>query len=255
MRRCRSPRGVALVMIAVLAGGLLTACGQLFFSSDQGRDRGQEQAGDPDVIDRVRSLDLLPRFPRQDSTSRGQADRARPAEFKGVEVAAVASARPPAQPTGDGFELSFENTPVTTVAKVVLGDILEAGYTIDPRVQGTITLASVRPVAKSDLLYVLENALRLSGVALVRDAAGYRLIPQGEAVGAGNIDQAAIRAEPGFGVSVVPLQYVSAATLLKPLDSCSTVLPPGPAPFAPIRRAICSSYKATAPSAARPSTR
>jgi len=41
-------------------------------------------------------------------------------------------------------------------------------------------------------------------------------------VGAGNIDQAAIRAEPGFGVSVIPLQYVSAATLLKLLDSFAT---------------------------------
>jgi general secretion pathway protein D len=210
------------VTLAVIVGALLTACGQVFLSSDQARDNGRDHSGEPDLMDRVRSLDLLPRFPRQDVTSRNQADRATPAEFNGVEVPAVASLRAKAQSTGDGFELSFENTPVTTVAKVVLGDILEAGYTIDPRVQGTITLASVRPVPKSDLLFVLENALRLSGVALVRDAAGYRLVPQSDAVGAGNIDQAEIRAEPGFGVSVIPLQYVSSATLLKLLDSFAT---------------------------------
>ena len=40
----------------------------------------------------------------------------------------------------DGYELNFENTPVATVAKVILGDIMGTGYSIDPRIQGTITL-------------------------------------------------------------------------------------------------------------------
>src|SRR5207253_1886808 len=123
------------------------------------------------------------------------------------------------QPVGNGFELNFENTPIATVAKVVLGDILGIGYTIDPRVQGTVSLASVRPVPKSDILYVLENALRLSGTVLVHDAAGYRLIPMGDAVGSGGVDANGTNPEPGYGISVVPLQFVSAPTLLKLLDS------------------------------------
>ena len=56
----------------------------------------------------------------------------------------------------------------------------------------------------------------------MRDAAGYRLIPQGEAVGAGNIDQAAIPRRVGLWCLRLPLQYVSAATLLKLLDSFAT---------------------------------
>ena len=56
----------------------------------------------------------------------------------------------------DGFDLNFENTPVATVAKVVLGDIMGVGYVIDPRAQGTISLSSGRAVAKKDLLFVLE---------------------------------------------------------------------------------------------------
>jgi general secretion pathway protein D len=79
----------------------------------------------------------------------------------------------------------------------------------------------VRPVAKSDIVFVLENALRLSGVVLIRDTAGYRLTPLGDAVGAGHVD-AADASEPGFGVSVVPLQHVSAQTLLKLMDSFAT---------------------------------
>src|SRR5262249_24492751 len=111
---------------------------------------------------------------------------------------------------------------IASVAKVVLGDILATGYTIDPRVMGMISLSSGRPVPKSDLLYVLENALRLSGVVMVKDVQGYRLIPLGDAVGAGNLDAAEAHAEPGYGVSVVPLKYVSASTLIKLRDSFAT---------------------------------
>jgi general secretion pathway protein D len=93
-----------------------------------------------------------------------------------------------AAPNGEGYDLNFENVPVATLAKVILGDILGVGYTIDPRVQGTVSLASGRPVPKSDILFVLENALRLSNVALVRDVLGYRLLPIGEAIGTGQVD-------------------------------------------------------------------
>ena len=117
----------------------------------------------------------------------------------------------------DGYDLNFENAPVTTVAKVILGDILGVGYTIDPRVQGTITLASGRAVSKADVLFVLENALRMSNVAMVRDRSGYRLIPAADATGNGFVDSdEATRA--GYGISVVPLRYVSAQAMLKLLD-------------------------------------
>ena len=91
--------------------------------------------------------------------------------------------------------------------------------------QGTISLASGRPVPKSEILYVLETALRINNVVLIRDTAGYRLVPAAEAVGSGNLDRSragAERREPGFGITVVPLQYVSAPTLIKLLDSFAT---------------------------------
>ena len=82
-----------------------------------------------------------------------------------------------------------------------MGDILGTGYTIDPRVQGTVSLVSVRPVARSDIVFVLEDALRLSGVVLIRDTAGYRLTPLGDAVGAGRVDASASSAEPSATAS------------------------------------------------------
>ena len=194
---------------------LLASCNSATVNSSGGLDI--------DVIDKVRSLDTLPRYPQQvNATEANAGQRSRPAMFEGTEVSDVSEPRPQPVATGNGFELNFENTPVATVAKVVLGDILQTGYTIDPRVQGTVSLVSVRPVAKSDIVFVLENALRLGGIVLVRDASGYRLTPLGDAVGGGRVDAAASSPEPGYGVSVVPLQYVSAQTLLKLMDSFAT---------------------------------
>jgi general secretion pathway protein D len=182
---------------------------------------------DIDVMDKVKSMDILPRSPTQTgSTTTSSGPRAQPAVFQGMEI--TDSGAPRLQPatagdgSGNGFDLNFESAPVATVAKVVLGDILQTGYTIDPRVQGTVSLVSVRPVPKSDIIFVLENALRISGVVLVRDTSGYRLTPVGDAVGGGHVDSQPSNPEPGYGVSVVPLQYVSAQTLLKLMDSFAT---------------------------------
>jgi len=120
---------------------------------------------------------------------------------------------------GDGYEMNFENTPVATVAKAILGDILGIGYTIDPRVQGTVSLSSGRAVPKKDLLFTLESALRVSNVALVREGRGYRLVPAADAVGAASIDRTSQGLEAGYGISVVPLQFVSAQTLIKLLEN------------------------------------
>jgi len=195
---------------------VLAACNSATISGDG--------SNDVDAIGKIRSLDLQPRYPRQVGPEQSPAARRARAEiYNGTEgpvAEPAATVQPsPQQPVGNGFELNFENTPIATVAKVVLGDILGVGYTLDPRVQGTVNLASVHPIPKSDVLYVLESALRLSGTAVVRDTMGYRLIPIGDAIGAGSVDAAGNSAEPGYGVSVVPLQYVSAQTMLKLLDS------------------------------------
>jgi general secretion pathway protein D len=204
--------GIALMVSSLLA---LASCNSATVNSSDNLDI--------DVIDKVRSLDTLPRYPQQTGalgTSGGP--RTEPVIYQGTEVTDVANSRPQPPSSGGGYDLNFESAPVATVAKVVLGDILQTGYTIDPRVQGTVSLVSVHPVAKSDIPFVLESALRISGVALVRDTAGYRLTPVGDAVGAGRVDSASGSPEPGYGVSVVPLQHVSAQTLLKLMDSFAT---------------------------------
>jgi general secretion pathway protein D len=212
---CRSVRAAFLLTSL----GLLASCNSATLGSSV-------EGSQVDVLDKVRSLDIMPRQPQPVSASAtagsGQGRSENAALYEGVEVTAVSDERPQNASRGSGFDLNFENAPVGTVAKVVLGDILGVGYTIDPRVQGTVSLVSVRPVPKSDIVFVLENALRLSGIVLLHDTSGYRLTPLGDAIGAGRIDSAAANPEAGYGVSVVPLQYVSAQTLLKLMDSFAT---------------------------------
>ena len=209
--------GLRAVLLALGGVASLGACGPLPFWGDV-----QQKPG---VTDYIRNQDLLPHVP-QGVGQNGQniAASAKPQIYTGEEVSPIEGTQPQPQPTanGQGYDLNFENAPIASVAKTVLGDILKVGYTVDPRVQGTISLASGRPVPKSDLLFVFETALRLTGIALVRDTVGYRLIPVSDAVAGGNLDSEAARAEPGYGISVVPLRYVSAATLIKLLDSFAT---------------------------------
>jgi len=217
-RLCPSVRyGLAA---ALFGGVLLAACSKLLPESPK--------ASSPDILDQIQSLDLLPRDPQQPgAATANRAQDPRTQIYNGTSESAdgnsaitVQGAQPAA--SGDSYDLNFDNAPVTTVAKVILGDILGVGYIIDPRVQGTVTLASGRPVAKSDVLYVLENALRVSNIALVHNNIGYRLVPGNEAIATGGLDivtSGGGRPQPGYGVSVVPLQYVAAPTLIKLLEN------------------------------------
>ncbi|MDB5635429.1 MAG: type and secretion system protein, partial [Bradyrhizobium sp.] len=208
-------RSACAIAIALFVANLLTSCNSATV--------GTTAPADIDVLDKVRSLDILPRQAEMVSTTQPNVgQRGRAAVFEGTEITEIPDTQVERAASGNGYDLNFENTPVATVAKVVLGDILNTGYAIDPRVQGTVSLVSVRPVPKSDIVFVLENALRLSGVVLVRDSAGYRLTPLGDAVGTGRVDSAAANPEPGYGISVVPLQFVSAQTILKLMDSFAT---------------------------------
>jgi general secretion pathway protein D len=207
-------RGVGACVAAGLAVGLLSSCG-----------RGQRPTL-PDPFDTVEQTDLTPHFPEQLGQEHNLARPPPGASYFGEDSApSQAAANGPAAPAGqaapigDGYALNFEAAPVTAVAKAILGDILHVGYTIDPRVQGTVTIASGRPVPKNDLVLVLENALHMNNATLASDGAGgYRLIPSADAQSAGGI-VGNNNTEAGYGISVVPLRYVSAPTIMKLLDS------------------------------------
>lgn len=203
---CRAVNGRALA-------GLFALCAALAGCDRDLHDQTRTQL--PGPFEAIQKLDLRPQLPQQVENSNPTARQTQGATYYGVDEKPD-SAPANAAPSGEGFELNFENAAITTVAKVIIGDILGSGYTIDPRVQGTVTLSSGRPVPKGDLVFVLENALRMSNVVLVSDSGGYRLIPAGDVQSAGATRTAGAE---GYGITVVPLRYASAQTTLKLLDS------------------------------------
>lgn len=216
-------RRLSLALRVAALGVVVASCN--LTSTGPGSD-GREA---PDAGDRIRQLDLSPRSLRSDSSGGSSASGDAPRAFsffgstpdKAADADRIAAASGHgAVTTEGGVDLNFENAPIATIAKVILGDILQTGYTIDPRAQGNISLSSGRPVPKARLLFVLESALRSNNLALVRDAGGYLIAPSGEVMGSGGVDRGD-QSQPGYGVSVIPLRFVSAPNVVKLLEGFS----------------------------------
>ncbi len=117
------------------------------------------------------------------------------------------------------FSLNFENADLKEVVQSILGNALKVNYSVDPTVSGSVTISSARPVAQDDLLPILEMVLQMNGAALMRDGELYRIVPEASAVSQwGDVGDA----RPGYGISILPLRYVSAQTLISLIDGFGT---------------------------------
>jgi general secretion pathway protein D len=186
----------------------------------------------PDPVDPIRHADLSARQPRPVESDTGITNgSSRPLLFPGADPQPLPASEPSADPSSprvalasmgavprrEGVDINFEDADIQTVAKSLLGDILELNYIIDPRVTAQVTLASSGPIARKDVLPVFESALRMSNAAVVREGNLIKIVPLAEAGGSGSVSAGA--GQPGFGVSVVPLRYTSAATVSKMAES------------------------------------
>ena len=184
----------------------------------------EQRADQPqNAADIMRAADLQPQFPQPTGTVDTGGSKPKSFSFFGSSTPAPLAPAPSGstevEASAEGYTLNFDNAPVANVAKSVLGDVLGVGYVIDPRAQGSITLSSGRPVAKKDMLFVLENALHANNLNMARDASGYRIVPANEgAIGAVDRAGGSADVEPGYGMTVIPLQYVSGTTLSKLLE-------------------------------------
>ena len=117
---------------------------------------------------------------------------------------------------GGGITLNFVNADIREVIDAILGDMLRQAYVIDPRVQGTVTVRTSRPLKTEDILPVLEDVLTMNGAALVKSGEAYRIVP---------LDQAtSFRIQPGFGVHIIPLKYAAAEAVRGAVEP---FVPPG----------------------------
>jgi len=127
------------------------------------------------------------------------------------------------QPRAVGGEgqvtFNFENQPIQAVVKAILGDMLQENYAIAPNVGGNVTYSTSRPIRREDAMPVLEMLLSWTGNALVREGNRYTVLQAKDAIPGKLTPQIGASAQPGYGLRIYPLQYISAsqmATLLKP---------------------------------------
>nr|HMS07383.1 secretin N-terminal domain-containing protein [Burkholderiaceae bacterium] len=120
----------------------------------------------------------------------------------------------PTTPSG-GVTLRFDNAEIYDVIQVILGDILRVDYVIDPSVQGRITIKSTEAVSPADIFNVLESALAMSNISIVRQGKTYRVTRDANAV------RDVITGDPaGPGsplLQVIPVRFVQASQLVNTL--------------------------------------
>lgn len=72
---------------------------------------------------------------------------------------------------------NFDDADVYSVIQTIFGGVLKFNYIIDPKVKGRVNFRSVAPVAKEDVLPLMEVILRLNGISVVEEGGLYRIIP------------------------------------------------------------------------------
>jgi general secretion pathway protein D len=136
----------------------------------------------------------------------------------GTLVGLPGDAQPAAPAAGEGFELNFADTDVQTIVASVLGDGLNLPYVIDPQVKGNMTLQATRALSRDEVLAALESALRVQGFALVIQGGVYHVVPGKDAPRRITNLQNPAQGGRGYGIYIVPLQFISATEMDKILQ-------------------------------------
>ncbi|UKE72726.1 type II secretion system secretin GspD [Xanthomonas graminis] len=133
--------------------------------------------------------------------------------------AAAAPAPSLANASSGSATFNFEGESVHAVVKAILGDMLGQNYVIAPGVQGTVTLATPKPVSPAQALNLLEMVLGWNNARMVYSGGRYNIVPADQAL-AGTVapSTASPASARGFEVRVVPLKFISASEMKKVLE-------------------------------------
>ncbi|MFZ5524477.1 MAG: type II secretion system secretin GspD [Pseudomonadota bacterium] len=130
----------------------------------------------------------------------------------------------------DRGTLNFVDADIESVIAAI-GDYTKISFIIDPRVKGTVTLVSEKPLTKAQAFQLLTSVLRLRGYAVVT-ANGYtKVVPEADAkLQAGPIQYGAMRGDQ-IATQIFRLNNESAANLvavLRPLISPNNTINANP---------------------------
>ncbi len=138
----------------------------------------------------------------------------------GVFINEDAATRPPDPVAADGeIVLNFEGESIQSVIHTILGEVLQETFVIGPGVSGEVTFATSKPVAREQLLPILELLLQWNGATLVFTEGRYHVLPTSEAI-KGNLAArlTGLQTSKGYEVIAVPLTYISATEMGKILE-------------------------------------
>ena len=133
----------------------------------------------------------------------------------GVFVRPASVAAAPAGP--QDIVLNFEGADLREVVRVVMGDMLGENYTIDPKVNGTVTIHTSQAINRAAVTPILETVLRMNGAAMVKENGSYKIGPLNSAL-RGSTTPKMGALQPGYSVQIVQLQYIAAREMSKILE-------------------------------------
>ena len=221
----RLRRAVPVLVAAMVCASLLGGCEEL-----HRREVANHRSSQAPVAAPVAPIQTGPLVSQAESSAPSAESGLTKPElyFGGASPLQATQAAQGISEVGDGdLTINFANAEIREVVNAILGDALGLTYVIDPRVQGTITLRSVRPVPRAAAVGLLEDVLAMNGAALVAKDGAYEIVPLAEAVSAPAIVRqgtAPIRMDRGYSLHVFPLRYASAAALM---DVIQPLAPPG----------------------------
>ncbi len=138
---------------------------------------------------------------------------------------------------GDPVTLNFSNAEIDAVART-MASITGFNVVVDPRVKGTLTLVTEKPVSRSAAMNQFLAALRLQGFTMVESAGLYKVVPEADAKlqsGAVTVSGGAADGELATGnqisTQIFKLNFESAnnlVTVLRPLISPNNTINANP---------------------------
>jgi len=121
----------------------------------------------------------------------------------------------PAISDGGEITLNFVDADIKEVIKGILGDLLQLNYTIDPNVNGRITIKTNQPLSRKELIPTLEQVLSANGVALVQKDGQIRILLVQDIKETPLVPNGILQ---GYGNQIVRLRNVSATEMVKVLE-------------------------------------
>lgn len=140
----------------------------------------------------------------------------------GAQEPVTPTPAPPQAETDEAVVLNFEGADIREVIHS-LATALGINYSIDPRVQGQVTIRTTGKIARRDLFPIFHQILRSHGIAATKVGDLYQIAPVGEAktrapLAISPADRRTASMEDRFVVELVKTEHVAAEEIAKVLQ-------------------------------------